>query len=408
MAVTKTETVGWGSRLGSAVKGIIGGFILFIAGFPLLWWNEGETIKTRKALEEGEQNCIAVESPAQIDPDYDGKLVHMSGLADTETTLSDPEFGVSEPKAIRLVRKVEMYQWKENSHTTEKKKVGGSVERTTTYTYEKVWSDAVIDSGSFEEAGHDNPGVMEFQSSELEAESVTFGAFRLSKEQIARIGEERPYVFPANFTCAVERVKVAGSIIYVPNGETRANALNQRDAVAQPRIGDMRVTFKVVKPHEISLVAKQHGDTFVSYTAKNGKKVSLLKDGVKDAAEMFAAAQSANTFRCWLLRLAGFLLMFFGVSAILKPLSVVLDVLPILGNIAEVGISIVAFAVAAPCSLVTIAIAWLYYRPVVGIAPLAAAGANVFWFKNKKKAAAAAKAAAPSAQPSAPLEGTQP
>ena len=67
-----------------------------------------------------------------------------------------------------------------------------------------------------------------------------------------------------------------------------------------------------------------------------------------------------------------------------------------------------AFAVAAPCSLVTIAVAWLYYRPVVGIALLAAAGAIVFWFKNKKKAAAAAKAAAPSAQPSAPLEGTQP
>lgn len=403
MAVTETVTEGWGSRLGGAAKGILTGLAMFIAGFPLLFWNEGNTVKTRKALEEGEGACVSLESPTAIDPEMNGHLVHMSGLADTQDILTDGIFGVSE-RAIRLARHVEMYQWEEESHTTEKKNVGGSVTKTTTYSYSKVWADHYIDSSGFKESGHDNPGGMEFTGEESVAANVTFGAFRLSKDQIQRIGESQNYMFPTNYVCPLERVKVAGGTIYVPESATRSNPLNNRDVVSQPRIGDMRVTFKVIKPHEISLVAKQHGDTFVAYVAKNGKKVSLLDDGVKDSAEMFADAQSANDFRCWLLRLAGFLLMYFGVRCVLKPISVVLDVLPFLGNIAEIGLGIVAFAVAAPCALVTIAIAWLYYRPVAAIILLAAAGGIIYWYRTKAKAKQAAAAAAAQQPASSPTD----
>lgn len=388
MAVTETTTEGWGSRLGSSLRGILVGLAIFIGGFPVLFWNEGNTVKTRKALEEGEGVCVAVESNAAIDPENNGKLVHMTGLADTQDILTDPQFGVSE-RAIKLSRNVEMYQWVEESKTTEKKKIGGSVERTTTYTYTKEWVGHAIDSSSFKEAGHDNPGNMEFASDSQTATLVSFGAFRLSKDQIDRIGDSGPYVFPTNFVCAMERVKVQGATIYVPNAETRGNALNNREVAAQPRIGDMRVTYEIVRPHEISVVAKQHGDTFVPYTAKNKKKVSLLSDGIKDAEEMFADAQSANDMRCWLLRLLGFAMMYIGLKMVLKPISVVLDVLPFLGNIAEIGLGVVAFAVAAPCALVTIAVAWLFYRPVAAVLLLAAAGAIVYWFVSKRKAKAA-------------------
>ncbi len=399
MATTETVTESWGSRLGASIKGVVIGLGLFIAGFPLLYWNEGNTVKTRKALEEGEANCIVVESPAQIDPANNGQLVHMTGLADTETELSDPTFGVVCPKTIRLKRKVEMYQWQEDSHTTEKKKVGGSVEKTTTYTYEKVWSEQAINSSSFHEAGHDNPSAMEYTSQEMEAKSVTFGAFHLSKDQISLIRGEEAYTFAPDFVCPIERVKVAGAMIYIPNAETRLNALNTRDVATMPRIGDMRVTFTIVKPHEISLVAKQFNDTFTPYTAKNGKKVSLLSDGVKDKDEMFAAAQSANNTRCWLIRIGGFLLMFIGISMVLKPISVLLDVLPILGDIAEMGIGLAAFAIAAPCALVTIAIAWLAYRPILAISLIVAAVGIVVWCKTKKKKAAGAGMAAAAQQP---------
>ena len=54
MAVTETTTESWTSRLGGAVKGVVAGLALFILGFPVLFWNEGNSVKTAKALDEGE------------------------------------------------------------------------------------------------------------------------------------------------------------------------------------------------------------------------------------------------------------------------------------------------------------------------------------------------------------------
>ena len=118
MAVTETTTVSWGSRLGSSLKGVLVGLGLFIAGFPVLFWNEGNTVKTRKALDEGQGACVVVESNAKVDGDLDGKLVHMTGLADTKDVLTDDAFGI-QTTAIKLARKVEMYQWIEETHTKE-------------------------------------------------------------------------------------------------------------------------------------------------------------------------------------------------------------------------------------------------------------------------------------------------
>ena len=393
MAVTETTTEGWGSRLGSSIKGVVIGLGLFIVGFPVLFWNEGNYVKTAKALDEGEGACIAVDSNAAVDPEMNGKLVHMTGKADTKDVLADETFGVS-MTAIRLSRKVEMYQWREHSKTEEKKKLGGGVEKKTTYTYDKAWSEELISSAEFKEQGHDNPPAMEFTSETWIAPAVSFGAFRLNERQVKRIGSAQAYAFPTSFVCRVERAQVAGTVIYVPEPATRENALNKRNVASQPRIGDMRVTFEVVRPHDISLVAKQSGDTFVGYTAKTGKKVDLLSDGVRDSAEMFEAARSSNSTLTWLVRIGGFLLMFFGLSMVLKPLSVLADVLPILGDIVEMGAGLVAGLVALACALVTIAIAWIFYRPLIGIVLLAIA-AFFIWKLYQKRAAKKAAAPAP-------------
>ena len=123
MAVTETTTESWGSRLGGSIKGVIIGLALFVGGFPVLFWNEGNSVKTAKAIDEGEGACISVDSSAQVDAENEGKLVHMTGKADTKDVLSDAMFGVS-ATAIKLKREVEMYQWVEESRTSEKKKMG--------------------------------------------------------------------------------------------------------------------------------------------------------------------------------------------------------------------------------------------------------------------------------------------
>ncbi len=392
MAVTETTTESWGSRLGNSIKGVLFGLALFIGGFPVLFWNEGNSVKTARAIDEGEGACISVESNAKVDAENEGKLVHMSGKADTKDVLSDGVFGIS-ATAIMLKREVEMYQWIEESHTTEKKKVGGSVEKTTTYTYKKDWVSHAISSAGFKEAGHDNPGAMEFQGEEKYASNVSFGAFRLSEKQIHKIGSSQDFVITNGFACALPRVQIAGNTIYVPEAGTRNNALNNRDVATQTRIGDMRVTFRVIYPHDVSIIAKQKGDSFIDYTAKNGKTLNYLANEVKDAAAMFETARTNNAIFTWLIRLVGFLMMFFGLSTVFKPLSVLADVLPILGDIVGMGTGLVAGLISIVCALVTIAVAWIFYRPVLGIILLVVAGFFVWKLIQKRKAAQVAKAA---------------
>ena len=389
MAVTETTTVSWGSRLGSAFKGILLGLALFILAFPLLFWNEGRTVKTMRALDEGEGACVPLESVATVDAEMEGKLVHAIGKAETKDVLTDDQFGLS-VNAIRLERTVEMFQWVEESNTTTKKNMGGSETKTTTYTYKKDWNRNVIDSSTFKEPGHDNPAAMDFTSGKLKADNVTLGAYHLNEEQIGRIGRAEDHLFPTNFVCPIARVQIAGKTIYVPNAETRNNPLNMRDVATQPRIGDLRVTFRKVLPHNVSIVAKQRGDGFVAYTAKNGKKISMLSDGERDAAEMFASAQSGNTMMCWIVRLLGFFLMYLGLSMVFRPLSVLADVLPILGTIVGMGTGFVASVIALVCTLVTVAVAWIFYRPVLAVALLVAAGVGLWFLVQRKPKAAPA------------------
>ncbi len=117
-------------------------------------------------------------------------------------------------------------------------------------------------------------------------------------------------------------------------------------------------------------------------------------DKKASAEEMFQDAQDANSFMTWLLRAVGFIMMFAGLSMILKPLSVLADLIPFIGDIIEVGTGIIAFLVALPLTLITIAIAWLFYRPLIAIPLLIIAGGAIYWLIKKKKAAAKKKAEA--------------
>ena len=106
-------------------------------------------------------------------------------------------------------------------------------------------------------------------------------------------------------------------------------------------------------------------------------------------AQFFAAKAASNKMKRWIFRFIGFFLMYIGMSMVFKPLSVLADVIPFLGTIVGKGTSFVAFIIAAIFSLITIAIAWIAYRPIISISLLVIAGICIFLFISKKKAATA-------------------
>ena len=101
--------------------------------FPVLFWNEGRAVKRYESLEEGQGAVTSIPADT-VDAVNDKKLVYLTAEATTKEILEDPEFGAS-ANALKLIRDVEMYQWKESKKTKSKKKLGGGKRKTTTYTY---------------------------------------------------------------------------------------------------------------------------------------------------------------------------------------------------------------------------------------------------------------------------------
>ncbi|MFT6703238.1 MAG: hypothetical protein ACJAUM_003120, partial [Pseudomonadales bacterium] len=98
---------------------------------------------------------------------------------------------------------------------------------------------------------------------------------------------------------------------------------------------------------------------------------------------MFQTALESNAFLTWMIRIIGLLIMTIGLSMILKPLSVLADVLPILGNIIETGAGFIAFLISLCLTILTIAIAWLFFRPLIGASLILIAGFVIWFIRNK-------------------------
>jgi len=152
---------------------------------------------------------------------------------------------------------------------------------------------------------------------------------------------------------------------------------------ASPQIGDTRITFQSVNPTDVSLIAKQVNNSFEPYQTKAGGTIELLDIGTYSASEMFESAQASNRMLTWILRFVGIFLMFMGLNLILKPLSVIADVLPILGDIVGAGTGLISFLVAFVLSLTTISIAWIVYRPLLGIVLIVISALVAYSIKTK-------------------------
>ncbi len=362
---TEVSEQSWLSRLFGSIKSVFVGIILFLIAFPLLFWNEGRAVRTAKSLSEGSQAVVSVASDT-VDGANEGKLVHMTGEATTKDVLSDATFGVTVP-AIKLTRKAEMYQWQEEKKSETRTKLGGGTETVTNYTYKAGWSPSLIDSSAFKNPeGHQNPDAMPVKGDTWTARTVTLGAFTLSPAQVDQLSNAETLRAEEKTSATLpRRAKYDDGGYYIG-----------ADA-STPVVGDERITFQVVRPATVSIVGTQVGNTFEPYHAEAGDTILLVSDGTVSADGMFKEAQSENAVLTWILRGAGFLLMLIGLVLIFSPLGVVADVVPFVGSLLRAGTGLFSFMMAACLSLVTIAIAWVVYRPLIGVTLLLVALAAV-------------------------------
>ena len=410
MAYQEQQITGYGTRVGRSFKAIGGGIMLFCIGTALLWWNEGRTVKTAKMLEEAGGAYVEMENPDKKDASLDGELVCGTAMATTEDSLSDSQFGVG-AKAIALHRKVEYYQWVEHAKEQSEDKLGGKEVTTTTYSYSKEWVGSPVESASFHDPAYQKKNMVltTVETSDQYAENVSFGAYKLNESLIRYISSREALPLTINPDLLKELNKQAQTAYQRFYGTKKAvNDTIVRDSVnkddleyvhqsanvlyfgrvpGSPEVGDVRVTFEQVVPAKVTVMAVVSGDSFKAFKAKNGKRFQTLVMGQKTGDEIIASEQDANDFWKWVCRIIGVLLVIAGLNGIFGFIETILKVVPFVAGIFGWGVGVVCTVVGIVWSLIVIAVAWLFYRPLLGIALLAIAALLIwlFAFKGKDK-----------------------
>ena len=448
MAYTETTTTGYGTRVGNSFKAIGSGILLFVLGTALLWWNEGRAVKTEKMLDEAGSKYVEMENPNKKDASLEGELICGTAMATTEDSLTDAQFGVG-AKAIALRRTVEYYQWVEHSQTKREDKLGGKEVATTTYTYSKQWVSSPIQSSEFHDPAYQNKNMVltTVEEADQYAENVSFGAYKLPESLIHSISsreamdlalaEDLLAQFDKSTKAAYERfygvqksiqqptqqpqqpvtqaipdsirallpdsVKAALDSLQAVNdsiNKQMANAENKKDLMyihqagnvlyfgrvpGAPEVGDVRVTFEKVVPAKVTVMAVVDGDTFKPFKAKNGKRFQTLVMGQKSGDEIIDAEKEANNMILWFLRILGVVMVIGGLKGIFGFIETILKVVPFIAGIFGWGVGLVCTVLGIVWSLIVIAIAWLFYRPLLGISLLVLAGFLIWVFAFKGK-----------------------
>jgi hypothetical protein len=392
MAYTETTRTSYGKKLGSSFKGIFTGIILFIIGTIALFWNEGNFVKTKKALNEGQSQVLEMPNIDKINPEFNGKFVHTSGLANTQDTLIDDFLGIKEV-AIALIRKVEYYQWVEKTHTETKNKVGGGEEKKTTYTYQQEWTNQPIDSKSFKDPQYQSKNFVRIQVSNKKemAKNVSFGAYVLPEFIISAMGGDKPIHLDLG-PMDIKNIesKILNRDAQNPqNGSNSANIIHSSQnqtfigsSASNPQVGDVRITYTKVEPAQISILAKVNGNSFESYQINN-KTVSQVAQGNVSAENMFQSSHSSNSLMTWIIRGIGLLVIIIGLRGILGFVETIFRFFPFLASIVGTGIGTLTTAVGFCWSLLIISISWMFYRPIIAILFILIIFGILFFLKKK-------------------------
>lgn len=385
---TEVTRQGFGSKLSGSVGGMFFGFLIFVGSFAVLWFNEGRAVRTAKGLEEGLAEFVKIDYQ-NIDDSNDDKLVYAYGETSTDDILTDDEFGI-EINALKLKRKVEMYQWKEFTKTRKEKKIGGGEETITDYTYKKVWSDKLINSNDFKLwEDHQNPSAKDYANYEIAASQIEFGEFTLENNIVQHFTSYEGFSLKGIDLTEYMNAKV---ITEKDNSLDKGNSIQKLyfgyGSNQNPALGDYKVSFQFIEIGDYSIIAKQTGDSFESYETSTGSTILLINEGKVSAKKMFDQAQGNNTILTWILRGVGIFMMYLGIMMMFNIVTTIANIIPFLGTLVNLGVSLFAGIISFALSLITIALAWIFYRPVLGaIILVAAVGIILFFYKrslNKK------------------------
>ncbi len=396
---TEVRKEGYLSRIWNALSWVVVWILLFIFSFFVLYWNEW---KVNLAIVA--KTATDVTSETQNLDELQGKLVSTFGTLKAKDWLSDAYLKAWNYISIR--RNVEVYAWVETTKEEREKHLWGSETTTTNYHYNKKWVSSAPDSSNFKYPEWHKNIKKSIEDKTLVAENLQIENFNLD-EKISL-----PWLSKLNLTD--ENVILSswlvrqGNYLFKPYNVYKKDSLKtqeeymddyiygvkeekKQEKVAydlnNPKIWDIRISYEVLEnPVKNTTVfwKLENKNTINTFVWPKGSE--LYRAFVGNKEEAIKTLQTEHKILTWWLRILWFLMMWIGLVSILNPLTVVLDVIPFLGNLWSWAIKTLSFVVALVLSLVTIIISMIIHNiwALIIVIILFLAFIVYLWKKKKK------------------------
>ncbi|KOB53259.1 Transmembrane protein 43-like protein [Operophtera brumata] len=259
--------------------------ILFSGVTYFLIWAEGKTIESNLMLEELVSAAESIDVHTGDDSArYEGRVVHIVGPLRVMEPISEPDYNIH-VQAVKLRKRVQMYQWIEETTEQANFLSEPAEESQKTYWYHKDWRDYVVDSALFYiRPGHHNPTSIPMFSETHIAESVKVGWLHLGLDVKRKVNDY--YEIWSDSRPERSDIKLHSGFYY--HGES----------ALQHNIGDLRIHFSYAGREDDIPYSPQYFPT--------ADPISLFRKGSYSLKQLFELEKHAANIHTWKYRLLGF------------------------------------------------------------------------------------------------------
>jgi len=350
----------FGNRLVKSLGSIVIGIVVFVLSFVVLFNTEGRT----------DYSKVAKKAVSAAEATTDKDFAYATGDLTTGGLLGDDLY-LNEGDYVAINRDVEVYSWVE--------KVEEDENDVRYYVYETEWADEPADSETFNERrGHDNY-PKEIQNLNKVAAVGMVGEYEIDLDKARLPGYTALKPNDENVYLDMDS-EISGEYIF-----------NGYGTLQDPEIGDMRIKYSVVPVGDkATIFGRPDGSSLDPHHGEDEKGLYRIFWGTNDDAESVLKAEYKAAGWTW--RAIGFFMMWIGLMLILKPVSVAMEVIPLLGQLGKSALAAVTFLIALILTVITSLISMVLHNifGIIAIVGAIVAGIYFYFMKKQEKSGGAA------------------
>jgi hypothetical protein len=337
------------------LAGVMGGALLFLCAFPVLYFNEAQENLSKVAEQ-------AVEYNEALESSYLGYTV---GAFSATNKANDP---LLTREFVAVTRKVEMYGYIETQSTSTAN--SGNTQSTSNseirYTYSKAWlvnpsqtttwRGRVIDFPRDLPINYNTwilnlPQAQTSTSTGLSMNNIPVDATNLDLSAFNDLSVTQDMIADNIYTVVL-------SDLYFSNQGTFNSSI--------PVIGDVRISFTVIEFDDQGLLLGNiDNNQFSAFTTDSGNILYRFFNGESTIENVVSKLQTEYQLTIWIFRAVGFFMLFIGLLLSFKPISTLFNFIPIFGSVGSGLFTIMLFVVSLVLAVTTIVLSLIVQNILV-------------------------------------------